>query len=133
MAPLVRQHHAERSEQTPLLPLHVDETMYAALEAQGLLVLVTVRSAWALLGYTLSILMRHPHASAQLCVVLDTYYVAPTFRKGGTAGELFEATEAVWQSLGVTRAYASVPDAMLGRWMRQQGWTEDSVTYRKDL
>jgi hypothetical protein len=133
LAPLVRAHHAERSETTPLLPLEVDDVLYAALEVQGRLVLVTLRGEAGLLGYTLSLLMPHLHSRDRLCVVLDTYYVAPAYRKGGAARDLLAATEATWATCGVTRAYMAAPDVVLGRWLRHQGWTEDSVTYRKDL
>jgi hypothetical protein len=49
------------------------------------------------------------------------------------ARRLFEATEAVWQRRGVTRAYCMVPDPLVSRWVHRQGWQVDALLYRKDL
>jgi GNAT superfamily N-acetyltransferase len=133
LEPLVEAQHAERSRTTPLLPLLVDTAAYTALDSVGALVLVTLRHEGALIGYTSSLVGPALHASHLCCAYLDVYYVAPDHRQGGTARRLFEATEAVWQRRGVTRAYCMAPDALLSRWVHRQGWQVEALLYHKDL
>lgn len=85
-----------------------EEEQYAALEAQGILHLVTARRDLEIVGFFLVLVRPNPHyKGAGLMGFTDMYYLAPALRKGMTGLQLFSFTLRTLKSRGVVKFYTS--------------------------
>src|SRR5690606_27079855 len=78
--------------------------VYDALEAAGILFVVTLRDGPKLAGYYLGLVMPHFHYQNCLTCHTDIFYVLPEYRHGA-GRRLFRAVERELKRLGVVRWY----------------------------
>lgn len=71
------------------IPLDMDVERYAALDAAGILHIVTGRDAGRLIAYHTSLIMGHLHYKGTLHALCDLYWVHPLWRRGTIALKLF--------------------------------------------
>ena len=90
-ADLLKAHWRELALYPDLL-LDIDASHYRALEAQGRLMIVTVRVATQLCGYAVFLLGPHPHFGS-LQAKLDVLYIAPPVRRLGLGRNLIRESE----------------------------------------
>lgn len=81
-----------------------DSQTYAALDAQGSLVILTARSAGTLIGYCLAVIKRHPHYPT-VCGFEDSYYLTPRARRGMAGIRLITRMNAELKRRGAKRVY----------------------------
>jgi len=114
------------------LMLDPDWAGYDALDAQGVLQLMTARQAEELLGYHLSLLVPHLHYAGVLAAQTDTFYVRPGWRKGWVAYRLMQAVERAWQAKGVQIAFTMSKDGRgQERFFQRLGWRPIEQMYVK--
>lgn len=85
-----------------------DEEKYAALEAQGILHLVTARSGAKLAGFFLCFVWpnAHYHGAGDMAFT-DMYYILPQHRRGNVGMRLFAYMEETLKERGVVKFYTS--------------------------
>ena len=85
-----------------------DEAKYAALDAAGILHLVTARNGKELAGFFLMFITPNAHyKNAGLMAFTDMYYLKSEFRRGNSGLRLFSFMEKTLRELGVVKCYSS--------------------------
>jgi hypothetical protein len=85
------------------VPLDMDVERYAALDAAGILHIVTGRDAGRLVAYHTSLIMGHLHYKSTLHALVDLFYVHPLWRRGTTALRLFGTAHRALKQRGVVK------------------------------
>ena len=103
--PLWEQHYTEVALDQDVIPLDMDVERYAALDAQDILHIVTMRTvpAWQLVGYHTSLVSPHLHYKRTLVAAVDLYYVLPAYRQGWAGVRLFREAERTLKARGVVK------------------------------
>jgi GNAT superfamily N-acetyltransferase len=101
-APLLRAHWEEIARNKDLMVLKPNVAVYAALEAQDLLICLVARDGDNLVGYCVSILTRgHLHYAELTTAVNDVIYVDPAYRGASRLGlKLIAETERLAKERG---------------------------------
>lgn len=86
-----------------VVPLDMDVERYAALDAAGILHIVTGRDAGRLVAYHTSLIMGHLHYKSTLHSLTDLYWVHPLWRRGMTALRLFGTAHRSLKERGVVK------------------------------
>jgi hypothetical protein len=103
---LYPEHWAEIAIDKERLPLDPDYERYLMLAEHGMLHLVTVRDAGALIGYHLAILQPHLHYRTSKTAFTDIYFVKRDYRAGTGIGlRLFREVTAALRRAGVQKIY----------------------------
>lgn len=129
---LLPAHWQEVEEDRDQFPLDPHLANYEKLEADGRMIVVTVRNAGTLVGYLGAVLSLHPHTRTSLTAHVALFYLTPEWRKGWFGVELLRYAETVLRKNGVQRIYAACklkPDLM-GLFQRL-GWTEIERRFSK--
>lgn len=101
-------HWQELAVDKDKIKLAIDNDRYRAMEAGGILHVLTVRSDRRLVGYYVAFLLPHVHyKEAGLMAFTDFYFILPKFREGGSGAKLFVEAEKTLRARGVTKAYLS--------------------------
>jgi GNAT superfamily N-acetyltransferase len=125
-------HWEETQREHDTMPLDLDLDAYAFMEAQGKLVLVTVRVDDVLVGYCTSFLYQHLKSRHVLCAVMDAYYLAPSYRGLGLATQLFAHVQHVLHGRGVQRLFGDTKAWHdLGAMFERHGWQYVGKQYTK--
>lgn len=85
------------------IPLDMDVERYAALDAAGILHIVTGRDQGRLIAYHTSLIMGHLHYKSSLHAFVDLYWVHPLWRRGTIALRLFGAAHRSLKARGVVK------------------------------
>lgn len=102
--PLFPLHWAELALNQDLVPLDPQYDVYAAREARGELLFVTMREAGAPVGYFLGFIAPGLHYRGCLTCTMDIFFVAPEHRNSGLPGvRLFRFVEKELRRRGVQR------------------------------
>ena len=102
--PLWEQHWQEIALDQERIPLDVDMERYQALDAAGVLHVVTVRDETGLLrGYWVGFVTTHLHYRSTLHALLDVYWLDPALRQGWTGVRLFRVVEQTLRARGVMK------------------------------
>lgn len=132
--PLLKMHWEEIAQDKATMPLDVAVEAYRQLDAEGGLSLVTVRVDEELVGYFVSFVRPHLHYQSTLCAYVDLYYVAPAYREGLFALELFKQAEACLRARGVQKVFAGTKTYKhVGALFRRLHWRETETLYTKWL
>jgi hypothetical protein len=99
-------HWREIAVHQETIPMDMDEARYLALEAGGMLHVVTVRSGNRLVGYCIAFVLPHMHYKTTLMGMVDMYFILPEFRRGAGA-RLFLELERSLKARGVVKAISS--------------------------
>lgn len=105
MQPLLQRHWRELALDHEHVPLDPDWPRYAAMEAQGQLSVVTVRSKGELVGYSIMFVMPGLHYRQTLHGVMDVFWLAPEHRGHFGGIRLFKRVEAELKRRGVRRIF----------------------------
>lgn len=101
--PLWEAHWEEVAIHQERIKLDVDVASYAALDASGKLLIVTVRDHGVLVGYWKGLILGHLHYLSTLHGTMDIVYLAPAYRRGMLAWRLFKRVEQEAKDRGVVR------------------------------
>lgn len=101
---LLQRHWKEVALNQEVIPLEVDVDEYRALDAAGVLHIVTAREDGALIGYHVSLVKGHLHYRSSLTAFADVYFLAPEKRTmPRVALRLFVEAEKTLKQRGVQR------------------------------
>lgn len=92
------------------MPMAPDVDLYAALERAGQLMVLVVRNAGVVVGYSLMVVKPHPHYRYTLCGFEDSYYLHPDFRKGFAGIRLVRETLKHVRARGAKMVYIYTKD-----------------------
>lgn len=134
MEQIFPEHWKELARFQDKIPLKCDKERYAALEAAGVLLLLTARADEKLVGYFVAFLMPHPHYQGSgLWAITDMYFVLPEFRTG-TGLLLFLAFEQALRERDITQAVTSCKvHEDHTEFLTKLGWTWTDKTFQKHL
>jgi len=108
-----------------------DVGMYQVLDVLGRLVVVTVRDGEKLVGYTTTILQRHPHFPTEIAFG-DSIYLAQEYRKGSLGLRLLRETERRLREFGVKRYFMPFYErAGMEKLYSRLGFSNDYQVYSK--
>lgn len=134
---LLDDHWQEIALDKETIALDMDLDAYAALEAAGVLHVITARAARALVGYHVSVVRTHLHYRTSLTLFEDLYYLQPAYRRGWTGVRLFRAVEAHARTLGVQRMSATCKihykHGRIRRLFARLRWTATEYVFTKIL
>lgn len=103
MRRLFDDHWQEIALNKDAIPLDIDYELYARLERDHELHLVTARDDGWLVGYHLSVIRPHPHYRSTLHCMTDVFYLRPAYRSGMTGYKLLKAARDSVQARGVKK------------------------------
>jgi GNAT superfamily N-acetyltransferase len=116
-------------------PLSISYDIYNAMEAQGQLLVVTLRFDGALVGYFVGFVKPGLHYNTCLTLQMDVYYIAQEHRnKAMGALKLFRKVEAVARKRGVAYiVHGSKLHKDSGRLFKALGYAPAEMWYGKFL
>jgi GNAT superfamily N-acetyltransferase len=88
LPPLFERHYREIAADHDI-PLAPDWDAYYAMDLQGILHILTARSAGRLVGYTFCMVGGHQHYVTTRFGAIEMFWLAPRFRKGWAGVRLF--------------------------------------------
>lgn len=103
MLPMLPQHWDELALDKESVPLDPRWDVYARMERDGELLLVTLRERGRLVGYSWTFVMPHLHYGSTLSAAMDIFWIAPEYRGRMGGKRLFKAVEAELRRRGVKR------------------------------
>ncbi len=116
LPPLFVEHWREVERHQDTIPLAIDWDRYYAMDIQGFLRILTVRSDGRLVGYVFVILGPHLHYVTTPWANVDMFWLDPLFRQGWTGVKLFkELTRGVKAAGGKMLLVSAKNDFMDGR------------------
>ena len=117
------------------IPLAPNYTAYRTLDAEGCVLLVTLRDGEKLVGYFIGFLFPELHYSSCLACTGDIFRVLPEYRKGQWAGsKLFAGVEKALRERKVQRWHVtSKLSNDSGALLRRRGFTAVEMHYSKRL
>lgn len=125
-------HWQEVAQDQGRMPLDVAHDAYARLEAEGGLLVCTMRVDGELAGYFISFLRPHLHYQSTLCAYVDVYYVKPEYRRGFLPVRLFRAAEQYLQAAGVQKIFAGTKVYLdKSPLFHRLGWVETERVWTK--
>lgn len=98
-------HYAELALNKEHVPLSPQYDEYLRRDASGMLFLVTLRNAGALVGYFIAFKAPGLHYSTCLTLIMDIFFVHPDYRDGTAGVKLFKAVEKEAKRQGVQRMF----------------------------
>jgi hypothetical protein len=136
------------AELAPLFPLHWEKLagdrdsvaldprydVYAALEAAGELMLLTLRDRGRLVGYWVAVISPGLHYRGCLTATMDIWNLLPDYENGMAAMILMRAVEKEYRRRGVWRAFAGEKiHRPCGRLYRAFGYAPVETYYSKPM
>lgn len=114
------------------IPLDPSYDSYDVMAKAGLLHVVVARKDGVLVGYHISIVMRHLHYRKSLTAMTDIYYLRKDCRKGMNGVNLFKFMESSLKAIGVERIYMMTKtDFNKGAILERLGYVEKERIYTK--
>lgn len=98
--PLLEAHYKEIAWKQDRIKLNPNYRQYEALEQLGMLHISTVRIDGALVGYCITLLVKHMHYQDCLYALNDILYIAKLYRRGSLGSRLIKFTEEKLKELG---------------------------------
>ncbi len=102
---LLPQHYAELASNQDKVPLSPQYFAYQKREAEGSLIVATLRDDGLLLGYFVGFIAPGLHYSTCLTCTMDIFYIRPDRRNGTLGVRLFRYVEAELKKRNVQRWY----------------------------
>jgi len=116
---------------SPMRP-DVDWALFRRVEAEGGLVLFTVREEGALAGYAVWLLHNHPHYKSTLVAQSDALYLAPAARRGRLFARWLGHMELALAALGAQKIVCAVkPERDYGALLERRGFGLMETVYHK--
>jgi GNAT superfamily N-acetyltransferase len=102
--PLIQLHYDEIALNKEFIPLDPDWDTYAAIAAQGRLLIVTARNEQhELIGYAVFFINQHVHYKSTRMASNDILYLLPEYRRGSTGIRLLKDSETACRARGVDK------------------------------
>lgn len=134
LKPFFHGHWEELALNKDKVPLDPDYPQYLAREAAGGVVLVTLRSDGAIVGYFVGFVAPHIHYKSCLTCTMDIFYIQPEFRGRMGGVRLFKRVEQELKRRGVQRAFfGSKLHKDSGRLFEALGYSAVETYYSKWL
>ena len=132
--PLLKENWSAVSVSYPTSRLKPDFDLYLLLAEQGAIRIFAARSDGALVGYAVVLVNAHPHRVDDIVGTIDTVFVLPEFRAGGTAGKLFRLIEGRLKTDGVLSLTAVARDKHFADWLRiAAGYEQVETVWERTL
>ena len=132
--PLLYEQWREIANYQDEIPLDVDYDFYRKMEAQKKLVWLTARLDGELIGYSVFILIRHPHYQSTVFAMNDVIFVRMTHRKSRTGLALIRESERRLKALGARKISWHVKLSNdLQRILAAKGYATDEISMGKLL
>lgn len=100
--------YAAESHMEGLPPVNPDVQMYRALHQAGVLKVLAATAYGEIVGFAVVLISPVAHYSARMAV-MESVYVSPAHRHGGTGWRLIKAAEAAAQEAGSAGLFISAP------------------------
>lgn len=113
--------------------LEPDWERYQKLEQAGFLVILTVRRAERLVGYSIFFLTHHIHYKSHRVATNDVLFLSPTERKAGIGLTLLRYAETVLKPLADHIVYHSKPAHDISPILRRLGYEQEEIIMGKLL
>jgi hypothetical protein len=133
IAPLVTENWRSVEASYSSSKLRPNVALYVSLSDQGILKLFTARHDALLVGYALVLVMQHPHRVDDMVGAVDTIFILPEFRFGGTASSFLHYVETQLKLLGVILVSITVRDARVERWLRFSSYRPVEQVFERRL
>lgn len=132
LEPLFAKHWSKLAEDKGSIALAPHYELYAALEREGELLLVTLRDAGQLVGYWIAVVAPGLHYRNCLTATMDIWNLLPEYEHGVGTMILMRAVEREYARRGVRRAYAGEKlHRPCGRLYRAFGYRPVETHYSK--
>jgi GNAT superfamily N-acetyltransferase len=103
LKPLTERHYQEVALHKAHIPLKPDWTRYTKLADMNALLVIGVRDAGKLVGYSVFFISSMMHYMTTLSASNDVIYLAPEYRNGFAGVKLIKASEAALKERGITK------------------------------
>jgi GNAT superfamily N-acetyltransferase len=117
--PLLHAHWLEVANYRAAIPLDVDWEFYEKLESQGKLLCITARIDGELVGYSVFLVIRHPHYVSTVFAANDVIFVREDLRNSRLGLSLIRVSEREAKAAGARKITWHVKDngvpELLGR------------------
>ena len=133
MEPLIRENWKTVESSYISSKLQPDIDLYLSLAEKDALKVFTARKNEFLVGYALVLIMRHPHRIGDLVGAVDTIFVMPEFRGGGSASALLRFVESQLKGLGVCLLSIIARDARIERWLKFADYRQVEKVFERRL
>lgn len=136
---LLRSHWQEVGSCPQTHTLHVDTSLYTAIEQAGGLHITTARcdtglATAKLVGYAVYFVQDYAHVQGLRMAQSDAIYLAPKYRKGFTGLRLLQAAESALLALGVKNIMQTCTTKRdFSCLLRRMGYTNSETVYRKEI
>lgn len=125
-------HWAEIAGDKDKIALDPDLEKYAAMDARGVLHVMTARKAGELVGYYVWVVETHLHYRTTLMGFADIYWLRPDCRKGFAGVRFIKESEKHIKSLGVKKLFSATKCWLdMSRIFERLGWKQTERTYCK--
>lgn len=130
--PLLPRHWEELALNKDEVPLDPQYHVYLERDARGEVMVVTLRSAGALVGYFVGFVAPGLHYATCLTLTLDIFWLAPEHRGQMGGVKLFKAVEAEARRRGVQRMFVGSKCHLDASWLFERlGYERVEVYYSK--
>lgn len=114
-------------------PLSIDSPVYLTAQANGKLVVLTVRVNGWISGYYINFLMRHLHYD-RMFGMMDVFYLIPEMRRGTLGIRLFQEMEKEMKARGAEYLMGNARlDNGTAKVFEHLGWEAKRTTYMKKI
>ncbi len=138
--PLMNEQWNELGKDKARVRLDPDWSSFAALDTSGMLKILTARIDGALIGYVANLVNFHLHYKSTLHATVNTYWLAPAYRKGWTGITMLRRNEEELRRMGVVRifiddsvAFKNARDRRTRQLLKFLNYVPTGVVYRKML
>ncbi len=132
--PLLREHWLEIANFKDSIPLDPDWAKYQAMEAAGMLVIITMRRGGKLVGYSIFMLLNHPHYQSTLFAMNDILYLVPAERRGLTGIRLIKESERILMKMNVKKiTWHLKPQHDFSPILKRMGYMHEEICMGKVL
>ena len=128
-APLFPLHWEELALNKDKVPLDPQYEVYAQRDAQGQVLVVTIREDGALVGYFVGFIAPGLHYKTCITCTMDVFYVHPEHRGAGAGFVLFRTVERELKRRGVQRIFVGSKLHKDASWLFQKLGYEEVERY----
>lgn len=115
------------------IPFKPKREQYAALDAAGMVLFVSVRDAGAMVGYWLGLMVENMHSAGHVVCMADGMFIKPAYRNG-SGRRLLAVVEDAARNMGAARlVQATCARFPIDAWLKRLGFVIEDRVYLKEL
>ena len=131
---LMLEHWSELVDNPQALPLKLQLERYKTLEDAGVLVCILAYEEDVIIGYSVGILLPHPHHADVLVLSNDAMFLSKSHRRGNKGTTLIKETERAAKRHGAALvAWNAQLDTSLNALLPRLGYSVANVVYKKEV